>query len=333
MKRVGKWIGIVCGALLVLLIAALTVFWAIQPQLYAAYYEEAEKEFSVAGLSDGLVPQGLSYIPQRETFVQCGYMADGASASRIYLTDAAGNERYVELLNADGSPYLGHTGGIAVGEKTVWLANDGEGDDNCVWALSLETLLDETTKQITLSERLFSESRAACCYVYDGLLWVGEFYYGEKCPTSEAHHLFTVTGEENCAFICGYAIDETQPNGVSGELPKKVLSVGSKMQGFAFSEDGTTIALSTSYGLANSQLYFHKNVLNEAADGTLHIQGEEVPLWILDGESLKKSVELPPMSEELTVVDGRLYIQCESASHKYVFGILTRGRHIYSYPF
>lgn len=334
MKKALKIAGIVLGGLVALIIVALLVFMLIQPLLYKPYYDKAEKEFPAAGLSDGVVPQGFAYDAEAKLYLQVGYMADGESASRIYLADEEGNSRFVELLDTDGNPYLGHTGGIAVSGDRVWMANDGdiEANDNCVWAISREELLDESITQIALTECFFPESRSACVAVYDGLLWVGEFYDPEKYPTAESHHLKTPSGETNPSLICGYTIDHSQPAGIASTIPAKLISVREKLQGFAFNEDGE-MALSTSYGLANSHIYFYESVLDNEPDTSLKISGADVPVWTLDNSRLTADLTVPPMSEELVAKDGRLYILYESACNKYIFGNFMRGRQVYSYPF
>lgn len=331
-KKLLKISEIILGVLVALIVLALVVFMLIQPVLYKDFYKDAEKEFKTAGLSDGLVPQGMTYLEEQKIFLQCGYMTDGESASRIYVMDKDGASHYVELYQEDGTPYTGHTGGIAAGESILWLANDGDGDDNCVWAIPLQQVLDANTGIITLSERFYPESRSACCYVYDDLLWVGEFYDPEKYPTKESHHLTTDSGEVNPAFICAYAIDETQPGGVMEDTPIKILSVREKLQGFAIREDGR-MAISTSYGLANSHIYFYESVLDGEADTTVTVNEAEVPVWYVDSDDLYFDLEAPPMTEEVVLVDDRLYILNESACNKYIFGNFMRARNVYSYPF
>jgi hypothetical protein len=61
------------------------------------------------------------------------------------------------------------------------------------------------------------------------------------------------------------------------------------------------------------------------------VNGASVPVYYLDSESLTDDITLPPMSEEIFVKDGRLYVLLESACKKYIFGNLIRGRHVYSY--
>lgn len=334
-KLVGKIVGFVLGGLLSLLIVGVLVFMLIQPVLYPAFYRNAEKEFTAAGLGEGNVPQGFTYVESEDVFLQVGYMTNGKSPSCIYVTDGNGeNARAVELYDANGNAYTGHTGGIAAGEQKVWLANDGDIDagDNCVWVLSLAELLDENTTSVTLTEKFHPETRSACVTVYDGLLWVGEFEDPEKYPTKDSHKLTAPDGTENPSLICGYTIDETAATGIASETPAKAISVCKKLQGFAFNAEGK-IALSTSYSVAASHIYIHKNVLSGEAQGTVTLGDAAVPVWYLDGTTLEQDIKATPMTEELAVKDGRLYVLNESACRKYLFGNFMRGYNVYSLPF
>jgi hypothetical protein len=266
-------------------------------------------------------------------------MADGVSASRIYVTNAKDTKdtRFVELYTSDGTPYTGHTGGITEAGGFVWLANDGEGEDNCVWVISLDEILSpENNGRITLVTRFHSETRAACCFADDQYLWVGEFNDGEKYVT-DASHKFAVNGGENFALVCAYPLDTssvygvafTEADGQAVFTPALALSVTNLVQGFTRTPEG--FALSTSYGLGISHIYFHKDVTKGEADSSIAINGADVPVYFLDSESLTDDLSLPPMSEEIFVKDGRLYVLLESACKKYIFGNLIRGRHVYSY--
>ena len=50
---------------------------------------------------------------------------------------------------------------------------------------------------------------------------------------------------------------------------------------------------------------------------------QETKLMCLDADSLIHDEKLPPMSEEIEIVDGKIYTMCESASKKYFFGKIT----------
>ena len=338
-QRIAKGIGIGFGILAALLAVILLALNLLTPLVFNGFFGNAQKEYLIPGLSAGLVPQGYAYVEEEGLYLQCGYMTDGVSASRIYMTDAENTDdtRFVELYAADGTPYTGHTGGITAAGDFVWLANDGEGEDNCVWVLSLQALLSaENGGRITLTTRFQSETRAACCFADGEYLWVGEFNDGEKYVT-DAGHKFTVNGGENFALVCAYPLDTasvygvafTESDGQAVFTPALALSVTNLVQGFTRTPDG--FALSTSYGLGVSHIYFHKDVTADEPHASIRINDSDVPVYFLDSESLTDDVSMPPMSEEIFIKDGRLYVLLESACKKYIFGNLIRGRHVYSY--
>lgn len=338
-KRVAAIIGIVAAAIVVLLLAVLLSLHLFTPVVFHDFFGNAKAEYVIPGLYEGLVPQGYAYAEEQDVYLQCGYMKDGESASRIYVTNAKDTKDtyYVELYTADGKPYTGHTGGITTGLGFVWLANDGEGDDNCVWVMSLADILAaKEGDRITLETKFHSESRAACCFVDDKYLWVGEFNDGEKYITDPGHK-FEVSGGENYALVCAYPLDADSKYGIAYEeldggkvfTPALALSVTNLVQGFTATDDG--FVLSTSYGLNLSHLYFHKNELKDAPDAVIKVNQKDVPIYYLDSDSLTDDVVMPPMSEEIFVKGDRLFVLFESACQKYIFGNLIRGTHIYSY--
>ena len=338
-QRIAKGIGIGFGILAALLAVILLALNLLTPLVFNGFFGNAQKEYLIPGLSAGLVPQGYAYVAEEDVYLQCGYMADGVSASRIYVTNTKDTDdtRFVELYTADGTPYTGHTGGITAAGGFVWLANDGEGEDNCVWVLSLQDILTaEAGGSVRLTTRFQSETRAACCFADGEYLWVGEFNDGEKYVT-DASHKFAVSGGENFALVCAYPLDAssvygvafTEADGKAVFTPALALSVTNLVQGFTRTPEG--FALSTSYGLSVSHVYFHKDVTTGEADASLKVNGTDVPVYFLDSESLTDDLSLPPMSEEIFIKDGRLYVLLESACKKYIFGNLIRGRHVYSY--
>lgn len=338
-QKIAKWIGIGAGSLAAIPIFMILAIYLCTPLIFHDFFGNARKEYRVPGLRDGLVPQGYAYVADKEIYLQCGYMADGMSASRIYVTNAKDTDdtRFLELYTSDGSPYTGHTGGITAAGGFVWLANDGEGEDNCVWVMSLDEILTaENGGKITLTVSFQSETRAACCFTDGEYLWIGEFNDGGKYVTDPSHK-FAVSGGENAALVCAYPLDAasvygiafTEAEGQAVFTPAMALSVANYVQGFTKTPDG--FALSTSHGMAFSHMYLHKDVTKDDADASMTVNGAPVPVYFLDSESLINDIAFPPMSEEIFVKDGRLYVLPESACKKYLAGILVRGSHIYSY--
>lgn len=321
MKKLLKALLRIFCILIALVILAAGGYALLQPVIYKEYYTDAKKEFAVLGLKDKIVPQGFAYDKENGVYLYTAYMADG-SASRVYIYDGD-NYRYVLLTDENGAPHTGHVGGIAAGESKVWIA-----DGDKVWVLEKDELYN-SKESITLTQKFVSESTASCCTVYDGYLWIAEFYDGSHYFTKESHKFITATGQENNAFICAYKIDETMPSGIMDSAPEKIFSAPDKVQGIAFDKEGN-LYISTSWGATNTELIKHRNVLINVNDADFAVSGQKVPVWYLDSLSLEKVIQAPPMGEGIVYMDGRLYVLYESATLKYYFGILTRGYNVYS---
>ena len=60
------------------------------------------------------------------------------------------------------------------------------------------------------------------------------------------------------------------------------------------------------------------------------ILGKKLSLYAFDSAALAADKAIAPMSEELIVVGDKLYVMCESASNKYVFGKFTSAQWCYA---
>ena len=166
-----------------------------------------------------------------------------------------------------------------------------------------------------------------CCTFYNGYLFVGDFYYPETYETPKEHHVTTPAGDENPGIIAIYKADPAAEFGID-PTPVAAISIRDRVQGFCFTGDGR-IVLSTSYGFNDSQLWFYE--LEDERQGSVKVDGKEVPLYYLDSANMTRRVDMPPMSEELVAKDGKVYVLFESACTKYKFGNLIRGTHVYAY--
>ena len=333
-KRIGKIALIALCSLLALVLLILLLAPVVTTIIFHDFFSNAQKEFRIPGQADGIVTQGFTYLPEQQIFLQCGYMADGESASRIYMIPQNEPKKayYVELINEDGTPFLGHTGGIAVKGNYVFISNDDEGEDNRVWVITVYDLLRcEAGESCTLKYSFQPETRAAYCFVDGNYLWVGEFHRPVDYPTKESHAFTVAGGVEHRALIACYKLDETTELGIASLTPTRFVSVPDQVQGFARDQYGHFI-LSTSYGLSKSHFLFYGDVLTDVPDASLTVDGTDVPVWFLDEDVMTRDLVCPPMSEEIVVYDDRVYYVTESASKKYIFGNFIRGRHVYSVP-
>ena len=96
--------------------------------------------------------------------------------------------------------------------------------------------------------------------------------------------------------------------------------------------NGDEVYVSCSYAVAFSDIWLYS--LEKSDTGAkFTFLGDELPLYELDSASLKKDYKIAPMSEELAYVGGKVYVMCESASDKYIFGKLTGGEWCYATDF
>lgn len=286
---------------------------------YFDFFNHSKSEFLIPGLSDNWVPQGFDYIEESNTYLMCGYMSDD-TASRVYIRDGDGNTTYTNLLYADGTPYRKHAGGICHNGLYVYLAGD-DGVD--VFALSDILNGGDAHK---LGKIVLGHDMAYCSF-YNGYLLAGNFYHETTYETPEKHRITTPAGDANTALITVFREDFTSELGVD-PVPVAAISTPGKVQGICFTSD-EQIVLSTSYSVASSHLYYHNIDLERR--GTVEACGQQVPLYYLDSATLAHTATMPPMSEELLFKDGRVWVLCESACNKYIYGKFIRGYQVYSY--
>lgn len=311
------------GMVLLYIIVALILF-ALFLRLgvtvaYFNYFHHAEGEFVIPGLNDNWVPQGFDYIEERDTYLFCGYMSN-STASRVYVRNGAGDECYVNLHYADGTDYKKHAGGICHNGEFVFIA----GDDG-VDVFRLSDILERKAARKLGKIQLGHDT--AYCSFYNGYLLVGNFYHPETYETPAHHRITTPAGDQNTSLITVFKMDEASQFGID-PVPVAAISAPEKVQGICFTSD-SEIVLSTSYSIGSSNLYYHR--IDTERRGWVEACGTTVPLYYLDSATRNKTVTLPPMSEELVYRDGRVYILCESACNKYIFGKFMRGYQVYSY--
>lgn len=285
-----------------------------------------KKEFDVPGLEEGFIPQGLDYFEQDDIFLVSGYMNDG-SASRIYVVDKKTGVVVKQLSCVkSGADYTGHSGGIATDGKFVWLVGDKK----------VETLLYSDITNANTGEKIEIKSTIemgnGCDFVdvYNNKLVVGEFYRAGKYDTPQTHHIKVSDTETTHSVAYVYNIDDSTASGMGGLV--FAISLPDQAQGIGFvgTSEGERIVISTSWSISNSELKVFENPLNKETSKQISIKDKSVPLYELNSNNLSKTISAPAMSEELTVVDGRLFIMFESACKKYKFVNRTRTKSVLS---
>ena len=320
MKKLKRVLIGVVALIVFLLVAA----FAVDKIAFSSFYKAASKEMPIPGLWTGFVPQGFDYLENEDKFLMTGHDKDGKSPSMIYIVDGKDykSATKVELFKENGENHNGHVGGLTHYGKYVYVTH---GKSFSLFLLTDVLDGDGKATQVGKVDLVIS---AAYCYVQDGYLYTGEYYYPEKYETPLENRLTTPAGDNNMALMAKYELDETTSLPAS-EKPIALFSTVGMIQGMCFTESGK-IVFSTSWGLSASQLYVYD--LSNATQTTFTFNGESFPLTYLDSACLQEVVTAPPMSEELVYKDGRVFIFNESASMKYIFGKFTDALVVYSYP-
>lgn len=288
---------------------------------YSDFYGKTQAEFSIPGLDEGFVPQGIEYEQENDIFLISGYMANG-SASRVYVVK--GEEANYVTLSYNNESLTNHFGGITTDGTGVWI-----GGESKVYYLKLENLLSENADVVEVEDVFMSPNGADCLTVYNGnFLIVGEFYREGSYDTDPSHHITTESGRENTAVSFAYQINNNNTYGLLNTNPAFALSTTSQVQGIVITND--QIILSTSYSLPSSVLYFYDNIIGTEARESMAFEGltEEVDTYILDEP--KSTLSAPPMTEEIAVKDGSLYILFENACSKYNMFTRVNLENVYS---
>ncbi len=296
------------------------------------YYKNSQKAFIIPALSTAYVPQGFCYDQQSAWFLATGYMKD-ESASPVFAVDkASGNTvKTVYLYLQNGKAYTGHCGGITFYKDYLYIADGGE---HCLYIFDYAQF--KTAKngdRLTCIGKFITETangdyvKPSCVEVNGDKIIIGEFFREPKYKTFSTHKITTPNGDKNTALAVEYDLDDTFTDTFSiNPVPKKAYSMTGMVQGMTF--DGDKVYLSTSWGASFSHIYVYD--LIASTKGTMTVLENEVPVYYLDSKSLIKDLKIPPMSEEMTIVDGKLFVLSESASTKYIFGKFTGGKWCYA---
>lgn len=290
---------------------------------YNEFYGKTQAEFSIPGLDEGFVPQGMEYEQGNDIFLISGYMANG-SASRVYVVN--GEEVNYVTFSYNGETLTNHFGGITTDGTGVWIGGEGN-----VYYLKLESLLSENADVVEVKDMFMAPNGADCLTVYNGnYLIVGEFYREGSYDTDPSHHITTESGRENTAVSFAYQINNNSTYGLlnTNPAPAFALSTTSQVQGIVITND--QIILSTSYSLPSSTLYFYDNILETITPERREFEGltDAVDTYILDEP--KSTLSAPPMTEEIAVKDGSLYILFENACSKYNMFTRVNLENVYS---
>ena len=262
----------------------------------------------IPGLGQGAVPQGMSYAPELDVLLTSHYF-DSDNPSVVVSMDWQTGEatHTAKLREPGGDKHNGHVGGIVVDDSSLWVASDAY-----LYRYDLQQILGSISAVAEQRFKTEATEEVAFCSRYDGEVWAGEFALPGKYPTHSSHHLEARDGDMRHGWISGY-----DPDTGFDAPPQRVLSIPDRAQGMVASDD--YVFLSISYGRRNlSSLQIFRNPLRQPPHAVVPTStGSEVPLWYLDGLNHVRSIALPPMAENIAIIDGKLAVLFESGAEKF----------------
>lgn len=280
--------------------------------------KKAKKEFDIPGLDSGFVPQGITYLSCYKKFLLSGYMQDH-SPSRVYVVDkeSGKTEKYITLKLASGKMYSGHAGGIASNCNDCYISSEGK-----IFHFFASDIFGNNYNIVSIDDFFETKNGADFCFISDKTLYVGEFYKLAKFKTDVSHHIKADEKKFNHSIVFGYDLKENGRCGLKEIVPKVAISIPDIVQGIAIQNN--KILVSRSYGVSRSELLEYENVLKQKTQNNIYFDEKQVPLYVLSDKNLRKTRFLPEMSEEIEIVDGKIFIVFESGSKKYK--LITRTR-------
>ena len=135
--------------------------------------------YLVPGQTEDMIPQGLTYLPQKDWVLVSSYDKGEKNPSVVFALDReTGNfAAQFNLYTSDGEAWKCHAGGIAVSEHNLYVTSDSG-----VAYFPLDDLDVEngTVKDIkykgTLNFGQLGKTYSAYISASDGMLWAGNFY-------------------------------------------------------------------------------------------------------------------------------------------------------------
>lgn len=292
------------------------------------YYARSEKAFAYPQLSTGFIPQGIAYDAEEDSFFLTGYKI-WFQPSPVYVVDKdSGRQKaYATLRKEDGTAFTGHAGGIGLFGDYVYVNAGYEGTYVYSRSQILHAKNGEPVKPLGQFDAVVNTEtlKSSFCTVHEGLLTIGEFHFDIFLRTDKSHHLEAPSGDRTKALAVSYPLDAGSPLGVDLQHPAAVYALHEIAQGLCFDEDSVYVSFSFGAALSGLSQYDRRSL---TASGTW----EGVPLYFLDSASCVRSFRIPPHSEELEIVDQKLYIMYESAANLYLHGKLLGGDMCYSTP-
>ena len=278
------------------------------------YMENSTAVCEIPDINNSFIPQGIDHDPDTDSILITGYMGN-LGCSPIYVIDReTGSARKILMLTSEGKQFKGHAGGISILDGIAYVAGSTKG---FMYGYSLQGIYENKQSGGLMPDRIINlqhedEKIRVSFTASDGLLlYAGEFHKAPLFPTHRSHRV-EYNGSVQNAYLFGFT-----PSADGSAVPACVYSIPDNVQGACF--DNGYLFLSQTDRFLSSRILTYKLDTLLAGD-TKEVLGAEIPIYYLTEDTACKITYIPAMSEEITVVNGSLYILYESASNRYLIG-------------
>lgn len=291
-------------------------FYYIYPEKKADFYENLREEEVIPSIKEGYIPQGIAYDEKSDSIFISSYRA--LSQSRIDIIKD-GKVRTVKLNDEKGFKLRVHSGGIAVNDEYVYVAGS---TDNCVFVFKYDDIIKCNDKgKVNAYGRYMVGSendkmRVSFLCIIDNELYCGEYSRNNTLFFASHRKHFELTKDGMKGGTCvSIPLNKDEEFGLEKEF-SRVYIIPDNVQGMCGYNGKLFVSISNfildskilAYDL--SRIYYN---------GDKEIYGQKCPLYLIDSSSLISETTLAPMSEQIYIKDGRMYICFESGAYPYVF--------------
>ena len=255
---------------------------------------------------DNLVPQGITYYPEKNWILISAYSKNENTPSVIFALDKSTGD-YVaefEIYKSKGVPFTGHLGGIAVSSNNLYLTN---GKKISYIPLSEFNVKKGTSKTVEIEDSYITylgSDGASVSYlsITDGILYAGNFYNKSNDYNTPANSYFNsivfgykLSGSNSTEEWNNY-IESAKAPDIEFYIPDEINEIQ------CATVKDRKLYLSASYGRQNdSRLYIV---------GVSTVQQQTFDYADLEYVGL-------PMMEGMTFINDDLYVIFESGAYFY----------------
>lgn len=315
-----------------LLLAIILFYFVVKINGYVKlkeFYDNSTKEFTIPGLFDNFIPQGLEYDNDKEAFLVSGYSKKNEK-SPLYVIDKDKNTKKIYLKDSLGEDCFDHFGGVTI-YKNYLLAAGGNGastNRQFIYIFNLNDIYNaKENEYVTSLNEIDVYVGAAFVNVVGDILYVGEYNH----DGSKDYDIRKTTNREwepsdAKAIMLSY---ELKNDGTFDKTPKGCYMIQDDIQGMLITKEGDYV-FSHSYGINPAFMSFHSEALSS---GTVTIDGATIPLYKFNSDTEKKRVDVSPMIEAIVYANDKIHTLNESASSKYIYGLAFRGKSVYAFNY